>query len=87
MMRDFDSIMIPLQLNLTSQGCIDKDVSPLSASEPMQPFQTHPVMRPMTIAAGALSKITLHRSPQCVMHQPGVMCGGVHVVLSLSANS
>ncbi|CAK0787343.1 hypothetical protein CVIRNUC_010562 [Coccomyxa viridis] len=25
MMRDFDSIMIPLQLNLTSQGCIDKD--------------------------------------------------------------
>ncbi len=27
MMRDFDSIMIPLQLNLTSQGCIDKDVS------------------------------------------------------------
>ena len=35
MMRDFDSIMIPLQLNLTSQGCIDKDVSPLSASKPM----------------------------------------------------
>ena len=27
MMRDFDSIMIPLQLNLTSQGRIDKDVS------------------------------------------------------------
>ena len=26
MMRDFDDIMIPLQLNLTSQGCIDKDV-------------------------------------------------------------
>ncbi|CAL5222328.1 g4674 [Coccomyxa viridis] len=25
MMRDFDDIMIPLQLNLTSQGCIDKD--------------------------------------------------------------
>ena len=30
MMRDFDDIMIPLQLNLTSQGCIDKDVSPPS---------------------------------------------------------
>lgn len=29
MMRDFDVIMIPLQLNLTSQGCIDKDVRPL----------------------------------------------------------
>lgn len=29
MMRDFDDIMIPLQLNLTSQGCIDKDVRPL----------------------------------------------------------
>ncbi len=26
MMRDFDDIMVPLQLNLTSQGCIDKDV-------------------------------------------------------------
>lgn len=27
-MRDFDSIAIGLQANLTSRGCLDKDVRP-----------------------------------------------------------
>jgi hypothetical protein len=40
MMRDFDDIMIPLQLNLTSQGCINKDVMPLKVPNHHLP---HPI--------------------------------------------
>ena len=40
MMRDFDDIMIPLQLNLTSQGCIDKDVRPLKSPNHHLPRST-----------------------------------------------
>ena len=53
MMRDFDSIMIPLQLNLTSQGCIDKDVSP-------PPFRTPAALSDSSRSSplAALSKST-----------------------------
>ena len=61
MMRDFDKIMIPLQLNLTSQGCIDKDVRPSCFKTSQCPLRTRLLGECGNHSSAALSNPTQHR--------------------------